>query len=849
MKINAFTVVPSLPEKLKRLEELAYNLYWSWNPSALTLFQRLDRDLWRDTYHNPIAMLGRISQDRLNEIAQDDGFCAHFENACEAMDQYMNGSNWFNQTYGGKDALSVAYFSFEFGFCESVPIYSGGLGVLAGDHMKAASDLGLPMLGVSLLYREGYFRQYLNADGWQQEVYPENDFYNMPVQLVKNDKGEPLRIQVEYPERTVQVQLWSLQVGRTRMLMLDTDLPENRQEDREITAQLYGGDRDMRIRQEILLGIGGIRALRAIGHHADIYHMNEGHSAFLALERARLFMEEFKVDFTVAREASRASNVFTTHTPVPAGNDTFDPGMVEHYFRDYIKSLKIDMNTFYSLGRQNPQDSNEPFNMTVLALNLAAHSNGVSQLHGDVSRKMWENVWPGTPINEIPIGAITNGVHTRGWISMEMGNLFDRYLGPRWAEDPTDKKAWDLAEEIPDAELWRTHERRRERLVAFARRRFRKQLIQRGAPETEVMQADEVLDPEALTIGFARRFALYKRGTLLLRDKERIKRLLSDKDRPVQIIFAGKAHPADTMAKEIIRELIHFMRDPALRRRIVFLENYDMNVARYMMQGVDIWLNTPRRPLEASGTSGMKAAANGALNVSILDGWWCEGYSPETGFAIGRGEEYTDLNQQDAIESAALYNLLEKEVIPLFYDRSADGLPRNWVRRMKGAIRHLCFGFNANRMVHDYLKGPYMGAASTGVKLTVNKLEGAKEYAAWKEKIGKGWSQVKVETLDAPTHEEVAVGEQLPIKATIRLGEIKPEEVKVQVFYGELNSQDKIQDGKVDNLEYQESQDGVHSFSGSIPCCCSGRFGFAIRILPYHEAMTHPFETKLIYWA
>ncbi|MFP4581577.1 MAG: alpha-glucan family phosphorylase [Candidatus Sumerlaeia bacterium] len=849
MKINAYTVAPSLPEPLKCLETLAYNLRWTWNITALTLFQRLDRNLWQETYHNPIRMLGLVKQERLEKLCHDDGFMAHMENAWKEFQDYMEGPNWFNQNYGGPEALSIAYFSFEFGIAESVPIYSGGLGVLAGDHIKASSDLGLPLIGVSLLYREGYFQQYLNQDGWQQEVYPENDFYNMPVRLLTDDDGNPVRVKVDLPGRQVAVQLWKMQVGRCNMVLLDTNVPENNPDDREITAQLYGGDAEMRIKQEIVLGIAGVRALQAAGYTPDIYHMNEGHAAFLALERTRMIMEEKKIGFNEAMEAVRASNVFTTHTPVPAGNDMFNPGLVEYYFQDYIKNLGLHLDQFLGLGRMNAHDRGESFNMTILALNHASRSNGVSELHGAVSRKMWKNNWPGVPEHEIPIDSITNGVHTRVWISMEMGNLFDRYLGPRWNQDPSDATIWDRAEEIPDAELWRTHERRRERLVAFARRRLGRQLVKRGAPESEIEMADEVLDPEALTIGFARRFALYKRGTLLLRDKDRLKKLLIDRDRPIQFLFAGKAHPNDTMAKEIIRELVHFMRDPAIRLRVVFLENYDMNVARYLMQGVDVWLNTPRRPLEASGTSGMKAAANGGLNVSILDGWWCEGYDPSNGWSIGKGEEYQDLEKQDAIESAALYDLLEKEVIPTFYDRGADGLPHGWIKKMKSAIRMSCARFSANRMVSDYVQGPYMGAASLGVNMAADDLKGAKEFAGWKKKIRENWRDVVLVDMQIPSGKEMIVGQELQVEAKLKLGKIKPEDIKVQVYHGNLNAKDEIQDSEVADLGFQESKDGVHRFAGNIPCESSGRYGFALRVVPFHESMSSPFETKLIYWA
>lgn len=849
MKINKFTVVPALPERLSRLRDLAYNLKWSWNPEALGLFQRLDHKLWNETYHNPVEILGRISQSRLEDLAKDEGFIAHLDRVSESFKTYLDGPNWFTQTYGSSQALSIAYFSAEYGISESVPIYSGGLGVLSGDHLKAASDLGLPLVAVGLLYRQGYFRQYLNADGWQQEFYPENDFYNLPITKLYDDKGNPLTIYVEYPGHRVVAQIWELMVGRIRLLLLDTNLPENSPDDQEITAQLYGGGHDMRIKQELLIGIGGVRALKVAGYDPDIFHMNEGHSAFLGLERVRMLIQDKGLNFTEALEAVRASNCFTTHTPVAAGNDAFASNTIHHFFKNYIKELNISESEFLALGRQNPSDANEPFSMTVLAFHMAAHSNGVSELHGAVSRNMWTGVWPGLMKEEIPIKAITNGIHTRTWISQEMGTLYDRYLGPDWAENPADETIWKRASEIPDAEMWRTHERRRERLVAFARRRVKSQLMRRGATEREAAQAEEILDPDALTIGFARRFALYKRGTLLMRDRERLHKLLTNRDRPIQIIFAGKAHPADTMAKEIIRELIHFTRDPEIRRRIAFIEDYDMNVARYLVQGVDVWLNTPRRPLEASGTSGMKAAANGALNLSILDGWWCEGYTPECGWAIGQGEEYNDLELQDSIESAALYDLLEKEVIPLFYARAADGLPRVWIHRMKTAVHELSSQFNANRFVHDYIRGPYMSAANCSVQLKANDHSLARDLAAWKQEMRNNWGEVRLIDIKAPINKEIVITQQAPVEATVHLGPIKPQDVVVQLYHGIVDSKGKINEGVFTPLDYGSSTDGVHLFKGAIQSNSTGQYGFAVRILPKHEGMATPYDAQLTYWA
>ncbi|MDD4890574.1 MAG: alpha-glucan family phosphorylase, partial [Phycisphaerae bacterium] len=633
--IRPFTVVPSLPESLQFLEQLAYNIWWAWNQEGIELFRRLDSDLWERAGHNPVLMLGQLPQSRLEQAAADEGYLAQMERVKAMLDEHMTRKSWFDKNFGHLADISFAYFSAEFGLTEALPIYSGGLGVLAGDHLKSAAELGLPLVGIGLLYRQGYFRQYLNADGWQQETYPGNDFYTLPVRQVATADGKPMTIDVEYPGRMVKAQVWKVQVGRIFLYLLDTNMDENSPEDRQITSQLYGGDMENRIRQEILLGIGGIRALAAMGITPTVCHMNEGHSGFLALERVRRLVTETKMDYLSAREATRASQIFTTHTPVPAGIDRFPGAMIEKYLHPYFSQLGVSRDEFMALGRQNPSDPQETFSMAVLALRTAAASNGVSKLHGRVSRAMWQNVWPGVPDDEIPIGSVTNGVHTRSWISGDMAALLDRYLGPRWSRRPEDHSVWQRVDQIPDEELWRTHERRRERLVQFARNRLATQARNRGAAANEIMSAGETLNAETLTIGFARRFATYKRATLLFQDLDRLKAILSNKDCPVQVIFAGKAHPRDNEGKELIRKIVHWARDESIRRRIVFLEDYDMNVARYMVQGCDVWLNTPRRPLEASGTSGMKAAANGCLNASILDGWWDEAFQTGLGWALG----------------------------------------------------------------------------------------------------------------------------------------------------------------------------------------------------------------------
>ena len=847
---HKFVVIPSLPDKLKQLWDLAYNLWWCWNPEAIDLFRRMDRDLWEQVYHNPVAMLGIISPEQLEQLASDDGFLAHMERAYIQFADYMSSATWFSLAHPDVNEAKVAYFSLEFGLSESVPIYSGGLGVLAGDHTKSASDLGVPLVGVGLLYREGYFRQYLNAEGWQQEYYPDNDFFNMPVSLVRDSSGKPLTIALEYPAGTVQAQIWQVAVGRVMLYLLDANIDENRPEDREITARLYGGDTgsEERIRQEVMLGIGGIRALKALGIEPAVCHMNEGHSAFLSLERTRILMQEQKATFAEAREAVAAGNVFTTHTPVPAGNDMFSPQLMEKYFAKCYPALGLSRNAFLALGRQNAADKDEPFCMTVLALKFATYSNGVSKLHGEVSRRMWTWVWDGVPLEEVPITSITNGIHTRSWISHEMVGLYDRYLGPKWIESPADQSVWERVEQIPDGELWRTHERRRERLVAFARRRLRDQLKRRGAPPGEVAQADEALDPDSLTIGFARRFAAYKRATLLLRDPERLERLLTDKERPVQIIFAGKAHPKDNSGKELIRQIAQLAR--RYPRHIVFLENYDVNVARYIVQGVDLWLNTPRRPMEASGTSGMKVTANGGINMSIPDGWWVEGFNNENGWAIGLGEDYGgDYEYQDEIESRAVYDMLEKEVVPMFYDRGPDDLPRRWIERMKTAMRTICPMFNTNRMVHEYAERFYVPAAKRYKRLVSENLSKARELAAYLALLNAEWPSLQIESVETESVEELPVGSELKVRARVRLGALKPEQVAVQIFEGMLDQDGNITDADVIPMAPDKAGgDGVREFVGSIVCRSSGQHGFSVRVVPSHDDLCYPLNTGLIIW-
>jgi starch phosphorylase len=787
-----------------------------------------------------------------------------------AFDAYMSAPSWYQETFaaqrngsGSADDVRIAYFSAEFGLSESVPVYSGGLGVLSGDHLKSASDLGLPLVGVGLMYREGYFRQYLTVDGWQQERYPENDFFNLPLIPEMKKEGGPLLVSLPLPGRELWVRVWRLQVGRVPLYMLDTNIPQNSPDDRAVTARLYGGDNDMRIRQEIVLGMAGIRALRALGKTPTVCHMNEGHSAFCGLERIRVFMEQTGQGFHAAREAVAAGTVFTTHTPVPAGNDVFPPQLIEHYLGWMLPQLKINRDELLGLGRQNPFDHSEVFGMTVLAIRLSNVTNGVSKLHGSVSRRMWKNIWPGLPESEAPIISITNGIHLRSWLSADVVQLYDRYLGVQWDRwmagpapggkgqmPPEQMQAavWSRVETIPDAELWRTHERRRERLVAFARHRLKRQMIGRGAPPSEVARAEEVLDPEALTIGFARRFATYKRGTLIFRNLERLGDLLTSKDRPLQLVFAGKAHPKDHGGKELIAEILQFARRPEFHRRIVFLEDYDMNVARYLVQGVDVWLNNPRRPLEASGTSGMKVAANGGLNLSILDGWWVEGYAHDNGFAIGAGEEYTDLTYQDDVESRSIYDMLEQEILPLFYSRGSDGLPRGWLKRMKRTISTLAPVFNTSRMVAEYMTSAYWPSAQRFSRLSAENLKKAQELAGWRRRLQQGWRQVRVEHVEAAGADPMHVGSELKVKARVNLGGLSPDDVEVQLFHGLVDSLGDIPSPQTVTMTPSGREGHAWVFTGVIPCRSSGQHGFVVRVLPRHGDLSNSFEPGLLCW-
>ena len=848
--IFKYNILASLPPRLKPLEKLAFNLWFSWHHDIANLFRRMDGELWESSKENPVYMLGAISQERLEEFAKDAGFLAQMDRVHEELERYVSGHPFPVPEAQDMDRFLVAYFSAEFALAECLPIYSGGLGVLAGDYLKSASDLNLPAVGVGLFYHEGYFQQYLNADGWQQEAYPENDVSTMPVHLMKDEKGRPIMVEVSIRGEAVKIQIWRLMVGRVSLYLLDTNVIENPPEHRYITSRLYGGDGDMRLRQEIVLGIGGVRALSALGIEPTVYHMNEGHSAFSALERIRILRNEQGLSFDAAREFVVATNTFTTHTPVPAGHDVFSPDLMHTYFEDYLQSLGIAFKVFLGFGRQEPANDQEPFSMSVLALRLSAHVNGVSRLHAKVSRNMWHRIWPKNPVEDIPICAITNGIHIPSWISKGMAGLFDRYLGPNWIEDPDSRKVWKQVEQIPDSELWRTHERRRERLVAFARERLQAQLKSFGASARELSTAAQVLNPEILTIGFARRFVEYKRPGLILQDEARLTKLLTHPERPIQIIVAGKAHPHDASGKELIRRFIHFANREEVRHRFVFIQGYNITVARMMLKGCDVWLNIPRRPMEACGTSGMKAIPNGVLNLSTLDGWWDEGYDQSYGWAIGRGETYEDHDLQDEVESGDFYNLLEREIIPVFYDRGLDNLPYGWLEKMKAAMCHLCPIFNSHRMVQDYTNQFYISASRRYNDLSRDEMKGAKELALWRDKIMTNWDQIRINRINVHDGTPVPVSGHLRIGTDIFLNQLEPEDVDVDIYFGPLSFKDEFTERQTVQMKAADSDgNGNHHFEGKIPCFQTGKYGFTIRIMPSGGKMETPYNTGLVIWA
>jgi starch phosphorylase len=832
--VRELLVRPALPDALSRITELAYNMLWSWEPIIRALFRRLDPALWRESGYNPVLMLGRVSQAALQKMAADPRYLALYRMACETYDSRVRKSA------PPADGKLVAYFSAEYGLSECLAIYSGGLGILSGDHLKSSSDQDYPLVGLGLLYQQGYFRQILNPDGWQQERYPMNDFYTLPLTVVKDAAGQDLKVTVKLPTGNVYIQVWKLDVGRIALYLLDTNIPENPlPQDRDITDSLYGGDNDTRIRQEIVLGIGGMRALTAMGLKPTVFHMNEGHSAFLSLEQIRVLMRDQKLSFDEALEASRASNVFTTHTPVPAGIDLFDAGLMYHYFSDYCAETGVDFQHLMALGRRNIYDRGEQFSMAVLALNTSAYRNAVSRLHREVSQTMFSDLWPQLPVWEVPITSITNGVHVPSWIHADLAGLYNQYLQPDWRERFNDPSIWEQVKDIPDEELIEAHRRRKRRLVGFVRGRQVDSAQRRQASAAEVRRAAEVLDPNAFTIGFARRFATYKRATLIFHDVERLKRILLNKEMPVQIVIAGKAHPKDQPGKSYIRDVVQLSRDPDLWRHVVFVEDYDMKVGRELVQGVDLWLNNPRRGEEACGTSGMKAAINGVLNLSILDGWFDEAFEQSGGWAIGEREPYSE--DQDPLHASAIYYLLENEIVPMFFERR-EQTPREWIRRMKQSLMYISPSFDCRRMVHQYMTELYQPAHAQHARLAEANYEAVREKTRWNLRIREVWDRVKFVEAGPALSGPVMSGKPVPVRAAIDLAGLKPEDVRVEMVIGRIDSNGRLEETEVMVLPPVEEQGAVAVFGKDVVPERTGRLGYALRVSPNHfeDPLTRP---------
>ena len=848
--LRRFTVRAALPEPLQPLGELVTNLRWSWHPESLDLFEAVDPATWEAVGHDPGRLLGEVTAERFAELAADQRFLQRLGEAAEDLRRYLTEERWYQRQ---PDApASIAYFSPEFGITEVLPQYSGGLGILAGDHLKAASDLGVPIIGVGLLYRRGYFKQSLSPDGWQLERYPPLDPNGLPLTLLRSGTGEPLRVEVGLPEgRVLCAQIWVAQVGRVPLLLLDSDVEDNAPPEREVTDRLYGGGTDHRLLQEMLLGIGGVRAVRRYCEltgtpQPEVFHTNEGHAGFLGLERIRELTEASSggkaLSFDEALTAVRAGTVFTTHTPVPAGIDRFPRDLVARHFGEDNGCPGVPVERILELGEE-PDGDPSVFNMAVMGLRLGEHANGVSLLHGAVSRGMFAGLWPGFDVAEVPIGSVTNGVHAPTWIAREVMELAAREIGPGLTEEAQD---WQGITRLGDEVIWATRRLLRARLVEEVRRRLRESWAARGATEAELGWVDAAFDPDVLTIGFARRVPSYKRLTLMLRDPERLRALLLDPDRPIQIVVAGKAHPADDGGKALVQQIVKFADDPAVRHRIVFLPDYDMGLAKFMVTGCDVWMNNPLRPLEACGTSGMKSALNGGLNLSVRDGWWDEMYDGENGWAIPSAE-VADPDRRDELEAAALYDLISSSVRARFYDVDRDRLPRRWIEMVRHTLMSLGPQVLASRMLRDYVHELYTPAAKSSRAMSARGYAGARDFAEWSARVREGWSAVTVvhvETLGVGDMPEI--GGVATVHATVELGSLRPEDIDVQVAYGRVDEADELRNPSTVSLKVLEQAAGGWRYEGMVPLERTGPFGYTVRVLPKHDLLALPASLGLV---
>ncbi|MBQ7667788.1 MAG: alpha-glucan family phosphorylase [Clostridia bacterium] len=845
------TVIPQVPDRINRLEELAYNLWWTWNTEALKLFKQIDIDLWNTCQKNPVKFINNVEQSKLEIVAENEAFLKQYDSIMSKFDSYMNNPNtWFKKNYEKNQKNVMAYFSAEYGLDESFPIYSGGLGILSGDHCKSASDLDLPFVAVGLLYRQGYFNQRINREGWQESNFTELNMNELPVKPVILKNGEELTINIDFPSRTVFAKVWQVNVGRIKLYLLDTNVEPNSQVDREITARLYGGDQEMRIQQEIFLGIGGLKALKALGIKPTIYHMNEGHSSFVCLELIKNAILEKQMTFKAAKELVSSQTIFTTHTPVPAGIDIFPIALVDKYFGNYWTQMGISRHEFLEMGMSSSHDSGQNFNMGVLALKIAGKKNGVSKLHGEVSRDIFGDIWPLVPKEEVPITHVTNGVHTLTWLAPNLKALYDEYLGANWEDNISNPKTWNKIDKIPNEKLWKIHQENKLKFFEVIRNNKRQQMERNDESPYEIMNLDNILDPNVLTIGFARRFATYKRANLIFRDLERIKRILGNPDMPLQIVFAGKAHPADRPGQEIIKNIVDISNMPEFKGKVIMLENYNMCVARYMLHGVDIWMNNPRRPLEASGTSGQKAAINGAINFSILDGWWIEGYKNNSGWSIGKNEYYSSLNHQDNVDSDSIYTTLEKEILPLYYKKSSDGLPNGWIEKMKASIKVVAPEFSTERMLKEYTTNLYMPQIERTAEVSKNNFEKVYSLTDWKENIEQNWNSLHINPINLNAYEDspIAVNQKIAPACLAYLGNISPDDVTVEVYIGKLSETGVICESEVKQMKLVQKNGDMYEYKAEIPMKNGGNYGFTYRIIPKNPMLINKQDMGLIRW-
>ena len=848
---NRITVNPQLPKRIGRITEIANNLWWSWNTDFLRLFKMIDIDLWERCNKNPVKFLKSVEQQKLENASKDVAFVKEYDKIVNNFDGYMNSKNtWFNQKYPDNRNDLIAYFSAEYGLDQTLGIYSGGLGILSGDHLKSASDLGIPLVAVGLLYKNGYFNQVIDRFGMQHPEYRNLDIYDLPITPVKDVDGNDLMLFIKFPKRRIYLKVWEINVGRVKLYLMDSDIDVNNPEDRDTTACLYGGDQETRIRQEIILGMGGVSLLRRLGLNPTVYHMNEGHSAFLNLELIKNTIKEKQVSFEIARDIASSKTVFTTHTPVPAGNDIFSIGLVEKYFRDFWPRLGLTREEFLKLGMKPCDGLEQGFNMGIFALKIAGKKNGVSKLHGEVSRELFADVWPHIAPSESPITYVTNGIHTCTWLAPKLKELYNKYLIPYWQDNIHEDNVWEKIKTIPDDKLWKAHMDRKVKLLALVKENVTKRLRREGISYEEITEITSKLNPDALTIGFARRFATYKRATLIFKDLERITEILNNSNRPVQLIFAGKAHPADRDGAELIKYIHEISLKPQFKGKIFILENYNMEISRYMVSGVDVWLNNPRRPMEASGTSGQKASVNGVVNFSVLDGWWAEGYNQKNGWSIGTNKEYSSYEEQDRADSDSIYYTLENKIIPIYYDKDSNGISKSWMELMKNSIMSTGGKYSTARMLVDYTRQLYIPLCNL-TKKYYNDLNRVAEYNSWKQNLYTNWKDIQIEQVeDNADNITVDAGAQIEVRCAVTLPNIDSNSIRAEVYYGKFLEDGTVQDVKIIpmKIERVEEENKKYYYVAKIDLTTGGNYGYSFRVMPQNEMLLDSENLDLVKW-